>query len=918
MATKMLWWLMLGLVCVAWRTVLGEYIRADELILSDDLEPGTRLIDLNQLLSKDKDKGLIFKMVNDSSLVNYLELRQVTKLQESTRTVVVLAKSLRLDELCVNERQCVHTLKIVAVNENEFIEVPIEIRKQARAEKVRLRFAQPNVALLMTSLTSSFALDAVLVEAKRGRKRLESTAMVEYRAVPEESTNSVLEGDDQLALTVTKHNETKLKLTALFRSYHALLGSAKKTFKFRLEAFIPESFEEFVVVKNASMQIEIKVDLPKESLEPLEFEQPLYSIAITDSHYRDAIVFTPRLKIRPIDQVIFTIFFTSKDPGQVPFEIDSHSGAVRFKTSPRHLIEESSSDQIDFAFSLKATYAKLISNASKLTYYQEYMIPALAKVHVTLTHAQPETVYFELESLLPAESLKSIANQSYAIDINEPLGPGSNLIRVRAKSDLALDWELSGDAQLVLSGLTGSEAGLMTTSGLSDGRTYKALLKLREKSHKPRPWIAELQLELNVDHNPLRFERQEYLVKMRQSDFIDQDLIRIATKTGAKVFYRIESEAESFFEINAESGWLKVIRRLPPGPMQFQVRAESAEEGKKASAWVKVEEGCEQSERPNLIRYKLPENFEGRVGSVEPICIVDPLSFALGNSLFAKICFKSNGTCDAFDLGPNAAKFFSVDAKSGVVISNGLFNSSLFVDEAELNLTVYVQVSMSTLRGEVNISLEMPVVASPKLLNFYESLLVLESGENSTDDVCLFKYEYLAEPSFEYGAGSIQFVQMGLETAEAMDIECAASLVIDSVGCLSIRPNGACAQILNNRSQLFLLSGSYNVEFKVCLLDSGKAACSQVYKQTLVLTKDLAKASRLSSVPLLTASRLDSQAIFRSMANNSYFVALMSVIGAVAIVALGVMGAAVIKSCRNKQRLKSTFALPAKQPIEFK
>lgn len=115
-----------------------DYIRSDELILNDNLEIGSEIINLNKLLNTE-EASLQIKIVNDTSLVNYIDLDYIN----SGNTLIILKKRINFEEICDSSLHqieslarsqstilaCSQTLRIVAINENNFIEIPVQIRK---------------------------------------------------------------------------------------------------------------------------------------------------------------------------------------------------------------------------------------------------------------------------------------------------------------------------------------------------------------------------------------------------------------------------------------------------------------------------------------------------------------------------------------------------------------------------------------------------------------------------------------------------------------------------------------------------------------------------------------------------------------------------------------------------------------------
>ena len=150
--------LLVYLILLLLKQTKSDYIISNELTLFDDSEPGYELINLNKL--KNNNLNNQFKLVNDTSLVNYVELsRDVTE-----NTLVILKKKINFDVLCDTSEttNCVQNLKIVAVNENDFIELPIRIQHaqpqqqpkkgidnlQQAKSKLKLKFNQTSLSLV--------------------------------------------------------------------------------------------------------------------------------------------------------------------------------------------------------------------------------------------------------------------------------------------------------------------------------------------------------------------------------------------------------------------------------------------------------------------------------------------------------------------------------------------------------------------------------------------------------------------------------------------------------------------------------------------------------------------------------------------------------------------------------------------------
>lgn len=133
-----------GLLLVA--HAQAEYIRSDEITLEDNLETNAQIININRLYeiergsaerptlasSQASSRNYVFKLINDSSLVNYIDLSYLN--DEMNTAVIILKKRINYEDVCDDsassgQLSCQRTLKIVAINENDFIEIPVEIKK---------------------------------------------------------------------------------------------------------------------------------------------------------------------------------------------------------------------------------------------------------------------------------------------------------------------------------------------------------------------------------------------------------------------------------------------------------------------------------------------------------------------------------------------------------------------------------------------------------------------------------------------------------------------------------------------------------------------------------------------------------------------------------------------------------------------
>ena len=440
---------------------------------ADADEEGDMLLDLSQLVAESdgtqrptaQQKGVdrhqrqdsggaqrvqqlsVFKLINDSSLASdYVAIEG---------TWLVLAKALNVSAICRAGRSsdgCAQTLKIVAVDGNHFIEIPVRLiaatthatddsmmfddgqvaaSKSGKAKsktalgmlvfaRRQMQFDMPLSSSSSSSLSSSFRLDSAhvvlsspaittVVTEPNGE-----TAPPATQAPPPPSLigYQLVAVDDNPFVANVSFAHPHLNIT-LRQSLADEIGESNLTLRFRLVAFVRTSQEGLVVTNNnATCLVVVRVLSSSSSnqrgdgtrrLRPLDFERSLYSIVIAPpsrvrggADNNGGVVLQPKLRsqdstrVGPTGDIVFSLLDTAQyEASTFPFDVDQNTGAIRFL--PTRDTTTTNNNNAFYSFGLKATYKTLTPPAtqSQTQYYTDYMIPAFAKIQIAIGPTAP-------------------------------------------------------------------------------------------------------------------------------------------------------------------------------------------------------------------------------------------------------------------------------------------------------------------------------------------------------------------------------------------------------------------------------------------------------------------------------------------------------------------------------------------------
>lgn len=270
------------------RMMCADYIRSDEITLEDSLETDAQIINLNRLMENERadekltpinvNRNYVFKIVNDSSLVNYIELRYLN--DETKTAVIILKKRLDYDDICeessaLRQSTCQQTLKIVAINENNFIEIPIEIKKVYRPRKIRAKvaFDRDRLDIKPNAISSSHLIDyprIQLVQNPFQRDFEELISALDY-SLSEMQPQKFVQVRIEKKLTGVR----KLKISVQFMSESELLKAyeLKKKFRFRLVVFLsPNMTRRFELINETSHSMTVELIVSVDDLNILNLK----------------------------------------------------------------------------------------------------------------------------------------------------------------------------------------------------------------------------------------------------------------------------------------------------------------------------------------------------------------------------------------------------------------------------------------------------------------------------------------------------------------------------------------------------------------------------------------------------------------------------------------------------------------------
>lgn len=113
-----------------------------------------------------------------------------------------------------------------------------------------------------------------------------------------------------------------------------------------------------------------------------------------------------------------------------------------------------------------------------------------------------------------------------------------------------------------------------------DGRFVSVTLKATDRGNPPLEGVCSFKVEItDVNDNPPLFHRSEYHENIKQDTDVGDNVLRVAAtdedadKNGVVIYslYPSSREDDGYFEINEESGWIRLKKPLDVSIKMFSV-----------------------------------------------------------------------------------------------------------------------------------------------------------------------------------------------------------------------------------------------------------------------------------------------------------------------------------------------------------
>jgi hypothetical protein len=654
-----------------------DYIRSDEIVINDNLDQDTEIIDLIKLLAAKKQQthllkasSLVFRLVEDTPLIDFIQLDCFT----DEKCSVFLRQKLDFDQICESSpksvQNCSQLLKIIEINQNDFIEIPIEIVKtspnQRKTVRVQLKFLNNQLNFNLSSESNIFYLNQALVQN-----------FDEYdQAYPlSDYIKYELESSDVFKTSILKLNNGKIRLELNFTDQNAFLNANNQSFNLKLAAYL--SFENSLLenddfyifdAQNSTQNLALKVchvtsnSNDETFLKPLEFDNLMYSIKIDNSirMTENQIVLQPKVKTNAQNLNLFCSIKNDKD-GKSPFYVDSETCAIRLKKSLNEILADeklNSNEEKIFSFGLKVTYQQLVQNNKEntnSTYYNDYIIPGFTKIEILLKNENNKQKSFKKdkvpkifsEFLTPFLSRYEIlnedsVNQTFILYVNDPIQINSKLVKFFIKNDSNMTsnhqkWliELNESKHFQYDLNTNMDSlTLINKNEFKDQNTYKTNIRLAEEYDKTI--LTDINIEFRIDFDPILFEKKEYTLHLSQANVIEQNLINIRVKERLNknytnnVLYRIKEELDfTYFDLNPVNGWLRVKQHLSNSKNYYEIVIIATNNDLQKSGQVKckIYVECFTTYKNNItqsliVKYNIFDNSSNRtqIGIFKSVC----------------------------------------------------------------------------------------------------------------------------------------------------------------------------------------------------------------------------------------------------------------------------------------------------------
>ena len=387
---------------LALNTFNNGYLRTNTIKLDSNLPINYEIADLSELLNNNTPyktpKRYLVKFVqtiSNSRILKYVKY-------DDAAGKILLSNRLDLNELCnitSAKQSCSFNLQLIVLNQNKFIEIPIEITDARKIIEISL---DENLNIGYKFIIDISALSGEAIDAKTIAYKLEEE-FTEYDEILRQNA-PVFRASNTFRLLISTSLNNKL-IAVLNKK---LSFKEQAFFRLKLTLLLNETKEissEYVHISVRSSSISETTSILKlHQLTPLEFENSTYSLEIPSNIMINTEILQIKLKNKNInfneDSISYSLVFDNEESINSLiisnyFSIDQDNGIIRTKNS----IESLNIDLIKL--NVKATYTNLFKNINNddMNYFYNYLIPAFCVVKISIftptTTTTASTTYFE-------------------------------------------------------------------------------------------------------------------------------------------------------------------------------------------------------------------------------------------------------------------------------------------------------------------------------------------------------------------------------------------------------------------------------------------------------------------------------------------------------------------------------------------
>jgi hypothetical protein len=368
-------------------TINNGYLRADIVKLHNNLPINYEIADLNQLLNNTISKTPRRYLIKFVQTFSNSKIFKYIKYDDSTSKVIISNK-LDINELCNfnshGKHMCSFNLQLIILNQNKFIEIPLEIVDDTKFIEISL-----NENLVVGY---KFIIDMLTQVDQVNDKKISFKLEEEFVEYDEISRENKLIFKDSTTFHLLISTLLNNKLIGILNK--KLSYEEQNYYRLKLISFDnnEEISSEYVLISVTSSSTNIETisaegTLKPNQLTPLEFENSTYSIEIPSNIMINAEILNIKLKNNFHDSISYSLIFDNEESinfiTRNYFDIDKNYGIIRIINPIENL-------NIDFIkLKVKAIYSNLLNNYINdlnfsENYFYNYLLPAFCDVKITV------------------------------------------------------------------------------------------------------------------------------------------------------------------------------------------------------------------------------------------------------------------------------------------------------------------------------------------------------------------------------------------------------------------------------------------------------------------------------------------------------------------------------------------------------